>query len=122
MKHFEPLMTYVSPVLTAVVRMPETSEPASGSVRQNEASLGSSASWPRYVALILSLPPSRTGVAARSLAPSVVAMAAQPQASSSATRQPSRYVAPTPPCSSERCEFIRQAWELGLMNSHLSEE
>ena len=38
MKHLEPLRTYLSPLLLARVRMPETSEPASGSVRQNEAS------------------------------------------------------------------------------------
>ena len=48
MKHLEPLRTYLSPLRTAVVRMPETSEPASGSVRQKEASLKSSVSIPRY--------------------------------------------------------------------------
>ena len=42
MKHLEPLMTYLSPFLTARVFIPETSEPASGSVRQKEASFGSS--------------------------------------------------------------------------------
>ena len=47
MKHFDPLMTYLSPFRTAVVFMPDTSEPASGSVRQNEASFGSSVSLPR---------------------------------------------------------------------------
>src|SRR5664280_3326117 len=31
MKHFEPLMTYLSPFFTAVVRIPETSEPDAGS-------------------------------------------------------------------------------------------
>ena len=61
-------MTYLSPFLTAVVFMPETSEPASGSVRQKEASLGSSVSIPRYSFLISSEPPSATGVAARPLA------------------------------------------------------
>ncbi len=39
-------MTHLSPLRTAVVFMPETSEPASGSVRQNEASSGASASRP----------------------------------------------------------------------------
>ena len=57
MKHFEPLMTHLSPFLTALVRIPETSEPASGSVRQKEASLGSSQSIPRYFFLVSSLPP-----------------------------------------------------------------
>ena len=90
-------MTYLSPLLTAVVRMADTSEPASGSVRQKEASLGSSASMPRYWLLICSEPPSSTGAAASSLMPSVVAIAAQPQASSSAIRTPSRYEAPAPP-------------------------
>ena len=47
MKHLVPLMTYLSPWRTAVVRMLDTSEPASGSVRQKEASLGSSVSMPR---------------------------------------------------------------------------
>src|SRR5689334_15840587 len=97
MKHLEPLRTYLSPFLTAVVRMLETSDPASGSVRQKEASIGSSARRPRYVRLISSEPPSSTGAAARSFAPSVVAIAAHPQASSSAITQPSRYEAPAPP-------------------------
>ena len=57
MKHLVPLMTYLSPFFTAVVRMPDTSEPASGSVRQNEASLGSSVSIPRYFFLTSSEPP-----------------------------------------------------------------
>jgi hypothetical protein len=89
MKHFEPLMTYLSPFLTARVRMPETSEPASGSVRQNDASFGSSVSIPRYLRLISSDPPITTGAPARPLAPSVVWMPEQPQASSSSMRQPS---------------------------------
>src|SRR3954447_13460263 len=107
MKHFEPLMTYLSAFLTAVVRMPETSEPASGSVRQNEASTGSSDRRPRYRALMSSDPPSTPGAAASPFAPSVVAMAAQPHASSSAIRQPSRFEAPTPPYSLGSWEFIR---------------
>ena len=47
MKHFEPLMTYLSPFLTALVFIPDTSEPASGSVRQKDASSGASVSRPR---------------------------------------------------------------------------
>ena len=94
---FDPLITYLSPLRTAEVRMADTSEPASGSVRQNEASLGSSVSMPRYLALICSEPPKTTGVAASSLMPSVVAIPAQPQASSSPIRTPSTYEAPAPP-------------------------
>ena len=90
MKHFEPLMTYLSPFFTAVVRMPETSEPASGSVRQKEASLGSSVSIPRYFFLSSSEPPSMTGAAARPLQVRLVPMPEQPQPSSSSIRQPSK--------------------------------
>ena len=83
-------MTYLSPLRTAVVRMPETSEPASGSVRQKEASLGSSVSIPRYCFLSSSEPASASGAVARPLAPSEVAMPEQPQESSSSMMQPSR--------------------------------
>ena len=99
-------MTYLSPTRLAVVRMPETSEPASGSVRQKEASRGSSTSIPRYCFLSSSEPPSTSGAAANWLAPSVVAIAAQPQASSSPIRQPSRYEAPTPPYATGSWGFI----------------
>ena len=83
-------MTYLSPLRTAVVRMPETSEPASGSVRQNEASLKSSVSIPRYFFLSSSEPPSESGAEARPFAPSDVVMPEQPQESSSSMMQPSR--------------------------------
>src|ERR1700719_587581 len=106
MKHLEPLITYLSPCLTAVVRIPETSEPASGSVRQNEASFGASVSMPRYFFLISSEPPSAIGAVARPLQPSEVWMPEQPQDSSSSIRQQSRYPAPAPPYSSSMCEFI----------------
>ena len=56
----------MSPLRTARVRIPDTSEPASGSVRQKDANLGSSARRPRYVALILSEPPSKVRVGAPS--------------------------------------------------------
>ena len=46
-------MTHLSPTFLAVVRMPDTSEPASGSVRQKEAKIGASVSWPRYFFLKL---------------------------------------------------------------------
>src|SRR3954453_20110245 len=97
MKHFWPLRTYLSPLRTARVRMPDTSEPASGSVRQNEASLGASMSMPRYFALVSSDPASPTGALARPLAPSEVWMPEHPQDSSSSMMQPSRYEASGPP-------------------------
>src|SRR6202034_4532742 len=96
MKHLEPLMTYLSPCLTAVVRIPETSEPASGSVRQKEASLGDSVSIPRYFRLVSSEPPSAIGAVASPLHPREVWMPEQPQDSSSSIRQPSRCPAPAP--------------------------
>src|ERR1700727_3311162 len=102
MKHFEPLITYLSPCLTAVVRIPETSEPASGSVRQNDASFGDSVSAPRYLLFVSSEPPSMIGAVARPLQPSEVWMPEQPHESSSSIRQPSRELAPTPPYSSAR--------------------
>ena len=90
MKHLVPLMTYLSPLLTAVVRMLETSEPASGSVRQKEASFGSSVSMPRYFFLSSSEAPSPTGAVARPLHISEVPTPEQPQPSSSSIRQPER--------------------------------
>src|SRR5262245_20255206 len=106
MKHLAPLRTYLSPFLTAVVRIPETSEPASGSVRQKDASLGASVSMPRYFFLTSSGPPSAIGVVARPLQPSEVWMPEQPHDSSSSTRQPSRKPAPAPPYSSSMWEFM----------------
>ena len=90
MKHFEPFSTYLSPCLTALVRIPETSLPASGSVRQNDTSFSSSVTAPRYFFLISSEPPSTIGAVARPLQPSVVWMPEQPHESSSSIRQPSR--------------------------------
>ncbi len=90
MKHFEPLRTYVSPCLTARVRMPETSEPASGSVRQNEAYLGSAVSSSKISFLTSSDPPSRIGALASPLALSDVVMPEQPHESSSSMIAPSR--------------------------------
>ena len=90
MKHLEPLMTYLSPFFTALVFIPDTSEPASGSVRQNEASLGSSVSIPRYSFLTSSEPPRPTGALARPLHMSEVPMPEQPHPSSSSMMQPVR--------------------------------
>src|ERR687898_3588296 len=100
MKHFEPLMTYLSPSRTAVVFMPDTSEPASGSVRQKDASFDSSVSLPRNSFLISSEPPIMSGADARPLAINVVPMPEQPQPSSSSIRQPERLSRPGPPYSS----------------------
>src|SRR3954466_7870607 len=97
MKHLEPLRTYLSPWRTAAVRMPETSEPASGSVRHKEASLGASVSIPRYLRLTSSEPPRWIGVVARPLQPRDVWIPEQPQESSSSITQPSRKLAPAPP-------------------------
>src|SRR3954462_220037 len=97
MKHFEPLMTHLSPFLTAVVRIPDTSDPASGSVRQNDASFGASVSIPRYFAFVSSEPARPTGALARPVAPSDVWMPEQPQESPSSMMQPSRYDASGPP-------------------------
>ena len=88
------------------MRIPETSEPAFGSVRQNEAKIGASVSIPMYFFFVSSEPPTPTGALARPLAPSEVAMPEQPQASSSSIRQPSRYEAPGPPYSSGMWLFI----------------
>src|SRR5687768_11947328 len=107
MKHFEPLMTYLSPLRTAVVFMPDTSEPASGSVRQNEASLGSSLSMPRYSRLTSSEAPIRSGADASPFAISVVPMPEQPQPSSSSIGQPESMSSPGPPYSSGTWTFMR---------------
>src|SRR6201990_111794 len=97
MKHFWPLMTYLSPFLVARVRIDDTSEPAPGSVRQNDAYLSSSVSMPRYFFLTSSVPARMTGALARPLAPSDVVMPEQPHDSSSSIRQPSRESRPGPP-------------------------
>src|SRR3954467_10622999 len=89
MKTLEPLMKYLSPFFTALVRIDPTSEPASGSVRQNEASFGSSASIPRNSFLTPSDPPMITGADARPLHMSDVPIPEQPQPNSSSIRQPS---------------------------------
>src|SRR5579884_3671065 len=106
MKHLEPLMTHLSPLRTAVVFMPETSEPASGSVRQNDASSGASPSRPRYSFLSSSEAARMTGVAASPLHDSEVPMPEQPHAISSSMMQPSRVGRPAPPYSSGIWVFI----------------
>ena len=83
-------MTYLSPFFTARVFIPETSEPASGSVRQKEANLGASLSMPRYFFLVSSEPPRVIGAEARPLAIKLVPMPEHPQPISSSIRQPER--------------------------------
>src|SRR4051794_36522495 len=117
MKHFEPLMTYLSPFLTAVVRMPETSEPASGSVRQNDARAARSLSMPRYFCLVSSEPPMTIGAVARPLQAREVPMPEQPQPNSSSIRQPDRKSRPGPPYSSGMWVFIRPTSQALSMTS-----
>src|SRR6185437_8110580 len=100
MKHLEPLMTHLSPFLTAVVFMPETSDPASGSVRQKEASSGASARRPRYSFLSFSEAAISIGALASPLQDSEVPMPEQPQAISSSMITPSSVLRPAPPYSS----------------------
>ena len=90
MNVLEPLITHLSPFLVARVFIPLTSEPASGSVRQKEASFGSSVSIPRYFFFVSSKAPIRSGAEASPFAIKVVPMPAQPQPSSSSIRQPER--------------------------------
>src|SRR3954454_7199091 len=100
MKHLEPLMTHWLPFFTAVVFMPETSEPASGSVRQKEASFGSSVSIPRYFFLRSSEAATMSGADASPLQLSEVAMPEQPQPISSSMIAPVKLSRPGPPYSS----------------------
>src|SRR6516225_4054512 len=97
MKHLEPLMTHLSPLRVAVVFIPETSEPASGSVRQKDASSGASPRRPRYSFLSSSEAPSTTGAIASPLHDSEVPIPEQPQAISSSMITPSSQPIPGPP-------------------------
>src|SRR5436305_2992389 len=106
MKHFEPLMTHLSPLRTALVFIPETSEPASGSVRQNDASSGPSPSRPRYSFFSSSEAARTIGALASPLHDSDVLIPEQPQATSSSIRAPSRNPNPVPPYSEGRCLFL----------------
>src|SRR5947209_4612783 len=102
MKHFDPLITHLSPLRVAVVFIPETSDPASGSVKQNDASSGSSASRPRYSFFSSSDAARTIGAHANPFADRLVLIPEQPHASSSSIRQPSKKVRPGPPYSDGR--------------------
>src|SRR2546423_2752884 len=102
MKHLEPLLTHLSPRRTAVVFIPEPSEPASGSVRQNEASSGASERRPRYSFLSSAEAARMIGAVARLLQDSDVPMPEQPQAISSSMITPSIKPRPGPPYSPGR--------------------
>src|SRR5947209_301974 len=110
MKHFEPLITHLSPLRTALVFIPETSEPASGSVRQNDASSGPSPSRPRYSFFSSSEAARTIGALASPLHDSDVLIPEQPQASSSSIRAPSRNPNPGPPCTVGR-------WQVNITDS-----
>src|SRR5436305_6976995 len=97
MKHLEPLMTHLSPLRVAVVFIPDTSEPASGSVRQNDASSGASERRPRYSFLSSSEAAIPIGAVARPLHESDVPMPEQPHAISSSISAPSKKPRPGPP-------------------------
>ncbi len=118
MNIFEPLMTYSSPSWTAVVWMPETSEPAFGSLSPKEQRIGLSISGGSHSCFCSSLPAIITGAAPRVLATIETAIPAQPQESSSPTSMPSKPGRPSPPYSSGMCGFIRPtSWALAMMSS-----
>ena len=106
MNILEPLRTYSSPWRTAVVWIPETSEPAFGSVSANEQRSGSSISCGSHSRFCSSVPARRTGAEPSVLATSVTAIPEQPQESSSPIRMPSKIESPGPPSSSGRWTFI----------------
>ena len=106
MNIFEPFRTYSSPRVTAVVWIPETSEPALGSVRPNEQRIGASTSGGSQRAFCSSLPAIMTGAAPSVFATIDTAMPEHPQASSSPTSIPSKAGRPRPPYSSGTCGFI----------------
>src|SRR5437588_4170966 len=123
MKHLEPLMTHLSPLRVAVVFIPETSDPASGSVRQNDASRGSSASRPKYSFFSSSEAARAIGAHARPFADRLVLIPEHPHASSSSIRQPSRKVRPGPPYSESKWLFSSpssQAFSLSSCGQVLS--
>ena len=88
-----------------MVFIPETSDPASGSVKQKDASRGASPRRPKYSFLSSSEAPITIGAIASPLQDSDVPIPEQPQAISSSIRTPSKKLSPAPPYSSGRCVF-----------------
>ncbi len=118
MNIFEPLRMYSSPFLTAVVWIPETSEPAFGSVRANEVSSGSSTSGGSHARFCSSVPAMTTGPWPRPLATIAVPIPEQPQQSSSPTSRPSKPPSSRPPYASGMCRFISpSSWALARMSA-----
>ena len=107
MNIFEPLITYSSPWRSAVVWMPETSEPAFGSVSANEQRSGSSSSGGSHFCFCSSVPASRTGADPSAFATSETAIPEQPHESSSPIRIPSKLERPGPPSSCGMWTFMR---------------
>ena len=107
MNIFEPLTTYSSPFCTAVVWIPETSEPAPGSESPKQPRIGSSTSGASHSRFCSSVPAIRIGPAARPFARIDVPMPEQPQFSSSPTSMPSKPSSSGPPSDSGRWRFIR---------------
>ena len=97
MNIFEPLMTYSSPSRTAVVWMPETSEPAFGSVSANDVSNGASTSGGSHSRCCSSVPATITGPWPRPFATIAVPIPEQPQQSSSPISIPSKADSARPP-------------------------
>ena len=69
--------------------MPDTSEPASGSVKQKDANCGSAVKRPKNSCLMASDPPIRIGAEAKPLQEIEVPMPEHPQAISSSMMTPS---------------------------------
>ena len=106
MNIFEPLTTYSPPRRTAVVWMPETSEPAPGSESPKQPRIGSETSGASHSRFCSSVPAIRIGPAARPFAPIEVPMPEQPQLSSSPTSIPSNADSSGPPSDSGTWRFI----------------
>ena len=106
MNIFDPLTMYSSPFLTAVVWIPETSEPAPGSESPKQPRIGSSTSGASHSRFCSSVPATRIGPAARPLAPIDVPIPEHPQFSSSPTSIPSNAESSGPPRASGRWRFI----------------
>src|SRR5688572_2479552 len=106
-QRFWPSSTYSSPCFVTRVRMPATSLPASGSLQQYAQNISSDVSWLRYFFFCSSLPAIKSGIAPSEFAAIDVLTPAQPNATSSCTRQLSTQLPPRPPYSAPTSMFIR---------------